>query len=529
MDKAAKAKNVYERIQQKAKFSGSSMRWLQIITDPFKDLDIAKEGTPDQIMLPSVLQVVPMQFNVTSTNGTSTNWDCNIFMDCLTSSEQTVSSTLAFNSVFPASGQGGTTCQRGGVVTRQAASGTDLTADVSSTSNGLPSNYYNNSDTRIVACGFEVHDVTSELNKQGSVTVWRQGKDREEPVVTTMTYDGGATACIPTSIMSEFLLNPPVNVGQAIILPGSKTWEAPKGAYVVPCMAETTNMPDQLANGARITVDNVGTYYPSIAVNGAAKIMTGGNLNANSPFSMQGAFFQGLNPQAQLVVNVIYVVERFPSNNNLDLTTMARPSNAYDPRIIALYTEMCRSMPVGVPVVENGWGDWVFGAAKLAMQALKVANPIQGGLLAIDKALGSDKSNSVSNLTSNVLVPYKPNNNNSSNKGPMETVTDFAFEKGFEAAKFLANKVFSDNNNNSNARVFDSNRSNNNNNNPNVGSIVSPTVFIRPNKGKVTGKGYRTLSNEWTLQNSTGNQTQKWRRNYRKPNQNRAWNAFMKN
>jgi hypothetical protein len=65
-------------------------------------------------------------------------------------------------------------------------------------------------------------------------------------------------------------------------------------------------------------------------------------------------------------VNTVYIIERFPSQLDADLVVLATPSARYDPQALDLYSEIIRSMPVGVPQRMNGLGDWFAEAVSTA-------------------------------------------------------------------------------------------------------------------------------------------------------------------
>jgi hypothetical protein len=256
------------------------------------------------------------------------------------------------------------------------------------TSQNLPLDtaYYGNSDARVVATGFEVHNTTNPLNVSGTCTVWRLPQTTEKATrIANLTVDRGVTACISTAQPLQSLPNPPNTISTATNLPGSMTWKAAQGAYVIPVMTDEENHPDSLVEAYPIQIDDIPTLYaPTITTTGAAKLQTSNVVMLETPFSMGGAFFTGLSPTSTLTVNAVWIVERFPKPTNVDLTTLARPSNPYDFKAIRMYSEMTRNMSPGVVVSANSMGDWFASLAKIAMQAA----PVVAGIITGSGSLG---------------------------------------------------------------------------------------------------------------------------------------------
>lgn len=377
---------------QKLGISNTGRTWVEIAVDPFKDLPIPPEGYPDQIMAPSCVQIVRQQQSIITSNGTNT-WDCNIFMDTCPVQVALVN-TVSLGNTFAKADQSGVSIYRGGVVVRKGIAGSDLkNVSASAPSLGLPMDYFDNTDTRVVAQGFEVRNVTNALNVNGAVTVWRNPRFKDQGYKTSTIVDtiDGSTACIPNACDWLDLPEPPETGSEAILLPGSRTWKASEGCYVVPVMAKSENPPSEL-NILNITAtDDDGTLFaPPYTKTGANNLMRYPLiLNVETPFNMQGAYFEGLSPETVLQLNVIYIVERFADDVNSDLATLSRPSSTYDAEALKLYSKITREMPPGVPVSENGFGDWISGIAGVISKVAKAASFIPGPLGLIAGGVGA--------------------------------------------------------------------------------------------------------------------------------------------
>lgn len=389
--KAARAEAKIAAICAELGITQSGHFWLDHAVDPFKDMIKPHPGFCDKTSAPSVVEVVKQTVNITAPG--AGNWDCNIFFDQVL---QTVAQNLTTlsNGQYVATGQSGTSYNRGGLVVRKAASGTSL--DITQTDNPsclqLAQGFYAAEDSRVIAAGFEVHDTTQELKKQGSVVCWRVDEPTEQTYPVSVGLDGtGAAACVPTACPTVRLANPPFTQSEALDMVGSAQWEAKEGVYVTPVLASDTNLPMGLRSLCPNTVESTNNYFPPITQNGVAKLCSTAAQSVLNPWSMSGAFFAGLDPAAVLTVNFNMLVERFP-NKTSAIRRLCYPSPPWDPKALELYSMISREMPVGVTVEQNGIGDWIAGIANLAAGALSmIPHPIPKMIGAGITALGNNQ------------------------------------------------------------------------------------------------------------------------------------------
>lgn len=362
--KIVNAERTIDKICSNHGVSREGAFWLTQALDPFKDLVRPHPGYPDKVMDPSIVEVVKQSVTITS-GGLVGDWDCNIFLDQQLISVPLFSTTASGNSRFR-SGQGATPFNRGGLVVRRDVNGgsLDITKTVNALCLGVESTLYDNESCRIVGVGFEVHDVTAELDKQGSCTAWRVPKPDGTPRFLNVTEDNGVTPCVPNCVAAVTCAIPPYSINEAVDLPGSVQWEAKEGLYTVPILVDEVNPPCSREQLALSCIENSIQYFPQISTTGAAKLITCLSPNCNSAFSMQGALFSGLKNSAELLVNFTYFLERFP-NKISAIKRLCYPSPNFDPAVFKLYSSVANKIPVGVMVKENGLGDWISGVARI--------------------------------------------------------------------------------------------------------------------------------------------------------------------
>lgn len=237
---------------------------------------------------------------------------------------------------------------------------------------------------RIVGCGFEVHNVTPELYRAGTVTIGEVPQSDTTCAFCFMNQDRAPVVVdsAPSSnTFYERVYNVPVTVRPQIcrpsssadlmVIPGSVQWEAAKGAYVVlGLQSATSNEPSPVdyvqplwwnsevsETGSDVNESNLGVIPTDPLATGLSGRCSAAPVKWTS-LATKCAYFTGLSPETKLTINVRIFYESFPSNREYDILTLATPSAQYDPHAIELYQRCLTHLPVGVPVGMNGLGEW---------------------------------------------------------------------------------------------------------------------------------------------------------------------------
>lgn len=232
---------------------------------------------------------------------------------------------------------------------------------------------------RVVGLGIEVVNTTSPLNKQGQVTVWRQPNATHIAETLLRPYAGpGLTSDVPTCA-AEFIEAFPSSVPQAMLIPGSRQWEAADGAYVIgtfvgqdnPPLLVSYKQPAMFVSTAAVdkTFSTPLSSSPATTFNSGLVMMpypefSNVNEYANTPamkiypLHQSGAFFQGLSEQTTLAITLNVFVETFPTVAEADILVLATPSAEYDPVALQIFSHALTQLPVGVPANWNPWGEW---------------------------------------------------------------------------------------------------------------------------------------------------------------------------
>lgn len=263
---------------------------------------------------------------------------------------------------------------------------------------------------RVVADGFEVHNTTATLNKQGSVIVWRQNAYGIEPTTIAHIFPE-ALLTRGTNYSAQPVRFPPSNSKEAMYLSGSRQWEAARGNYCVgvfqsdenPMLASTNQTMVVLGNdfdgneGLENLQLNVPVPYqpaPVGTITPAAAVQT---VRVH-PLNTYGAMYLGLSESTTLTVTLTTHMTVAPGQGDVAIIQLTKPSSTFDPVALETYSKYTQTAVSGCPADENGFADFFFDAAR------KVAKLLGPVLMAaphpLAKAVGGGMSYFANSTTS---------------------------------------------------------------------------------------------------------------------------------
>lgn len=244
---------------------------------------------------------------------------------------------------------------------------------------------------RIVGESFEVIDESPEIYQQGAVTCYRYPMDvtpqnmmieGAQPANATWTITG--LPSVPAIQLRQFLnchslKPPPVNTASAVLIPGSETWRAREGAYVVGTQYESEvpfrtldSTPVNFVGYSPQTQPNVSPtgYYSIIDAQCTSQTYQGGFVvggaaapetllqNAVFPFNMSGAYFTGLSAQyAVLRLRYRTYVEILTDPADNVLSPLSSPTLPYSQSLVEFCMQVIAKEPAGVPQTWNPAGE----------------------------------------------------------------------------------------------------------------------------------------------------------------------------
>jgi hypothetical protein len=382
----------FDKIRTKMTKDGAE--WLLMATDPFHDYKLQLAGYPDMDGALSVVQMFTDTTTVRKPSATTGEWDCcvgNYPVLCLIDT-----TTGYWNNLCLAASTGWYQD-----TVQSATGGTWVVRPVQITTNdtGLELNPVDETSTlgniefdgcqtcqgslrtvkaRIIAQGIEIHNVTPDLYKSGSVIVGMVPQDVSKNYRKVYDNTGPTSGYRPTA---DFLALPS-NSADAIRVVNSCQWEASRGAYLPVSLSTMNNEPENLSSSdivlradALQTAAGCGSMIAYPKTTGAESEHFGSDqMNQLAHTNSHFAFFSGLSAESVLTVTTRTFVEFFPGMNSA-ITPMCSPSPGFDIKALTLYSYMLKELPVGVPVDENPAGEYFRKVAHIALKVIQYASP----------------------------------------------------------------------------------------------------------------------------------------------------------
>jgi hypothetical protein len=350
-------RRVLMRLDRAKLLPNDALRWLIHALDPFCDAEFAPCGFPDDNQAKSIVQVITKTMDVTKPDTIpTTTWDCDIvFVPLVIDGSEQKLFSYSFVDGKIGDHQLHTRELYPGVNVISCPADSDWLTDadcIHDNSVQFPVEAATGT-FRLLAGGFEVHDVTSSLYRQGSVTsvttdlgmmrgaALRNGPDEQERVEPF-----------------TFTRVPPTTLPSMAQYPGASTWASDLGVYNVWTMGDQTNQTK------RLTSNQIAMYQEYPHSNGVYNY-TGWTVQPQVPleccvlpWNVSQSRFSGLNPESTLRITVKYYLERFPGPAETTLVSLARPPTDYCPLALELYSMALNHLDTYVPVGMNPLGEW---------------------------------------------------------------------------------------------------------------------------------------------------------------------------
>nr|WAY16549.1 putative structural protein [Stellavirales sp.] len=411
MNKVTRGERLMEKLVASGSLTPAGKDWLIAALDPMHDTQLKElQGWPDICDQPSVIRCVKKTHTITApTYSGDGTWNL-VIMTNPTLNRTNPHLTDVWGN-YALGAVEGVDAQDAGFVTWGKFQGVNA-GDFSLTGKhwaetfgqmSVP-NEFCAGNGRLVGAGIEANDVTADLYKQGTLHCFRQAQSNENDSQTwnhsnskgVMAPGGGATVQVAQNSVLE--VQPiqwwPANEESVTLLPGTRTWKAEEGCYMVvpfqsvenPATTSEIRVPllsdDITKVGGTPGIDPVVSqmWMPTAAyteISGTSQYLYSANKFA--PVHSAGMVFMGLNKQAAITLTLNLYYEYFPVSTEVDLATLAKPSASYDPVALSLYSEALKSLPVGVPASMNGLGDWFASVVSRFAPALGIAlTPLLG-------------------------------------------------------------------------------------------------------------------------------------------------------
>lgn len=232
---------------------------------------------------------------------------------------------------------------------------------------------------RLIGMGLEWINTTAPIARSGTVYCWRQPGTQDN--VETLQY---LTGGLITRVGAVRRTSPPaLNVATVMTIPGTRSWAAEEGCYMVVPFSED-NPPLYPTTTAPLFNTAPGTVAIEVRnVNGGAAVVTGNatvtsTSNRLLPIDTCGAIMTGTGTSFKSTINVVWYYEEFPDEQS-DVLTLATPSCEFDSTALQLYCSVMSSLPVAVPSSWNTAGDWWMEVVSAIREHAKSIGGIIGG------------------------------------------------------------------------------------------------------------------------------------------------------
>jgi len=353
------------------KLSPDAQDWLTLALDPYHDYTRAIEGCPDELTQRSFVRCHNQALTV---GCTAENDSIGITYFGAHGAAQ----NLHLGSpITPANAFGVYPLQVDRCATGDFPTIMGRTTGDTTTLGGFDTTLDPKIPSRIIALGLEVHDITQELYKKGSLTAATMFSTAQK-AYSVMSLNGDTTGVSDVGVPFTLLPMVPSSLEALQSAPGSVNWPAHKGIYIVakmhhpqhPARFKTIgnfNLPrpniiSEGTNGANSDFYTTPTVYilprHYAAVGGWEE----------SGFESFKIVLSSLSINSAFRITFRTIVEYFPDPDDLTSLSLATLSPAYEPRAFQLYQQVAHRLAVAVPVSSNAAGDWWKAVWKVVQQ-----------------------------------------------------------------------------------------------------------------------------------------------------------------
>jgi len=402
--------NETKKILKSLGLNASGAAAVETALDPFHDYDVSGNmGWPDGNPSKSIVMTYTRQTLVGSIGANS---QMSICFSPLTIPVQFIRTSIAGGIRLNGTYTSSTYLPNVGLTSASTASGWGGLSIIQGTSQNLTPSTYNGSTVtigmlnpfassyetpgennistqgayRVIGAAFEVHDLTPPLYQTGSVTVWRFADGIEQHnVVYHKTNGNGGVTPVRQQLPTTLLRNPPATLEEAVSIPGSLTWSAKDGCYVVAPLALDRMAPQRVVEQAVMITSEDSSYSVTEAV--ATNPLVWGDASNLSNYvctniahigsiTSCGAFFSGLAAESTFRVTAKWILEYYPVVAETTLIPLISNPCPYDPAALHFYTHAIQTLPFGTAVGNNAHGAWWKQVLKNMLSGAKIASSL---------------------------------------------------------------------------------------------------------------------------------------------------------
>lgn len=344
---------------------------IMLVTDPYHDYNLGAVGYPDGSAILSAVQrryarkTIANPFNLT----VGESWAFHIYATPLHFVRAMPTGNLSGNVLVtnanPDVEQGPLNIQF------FHYDNTGAIKDSQTVALGSSSPYTNSnmSQVRTVSFGYELHNTTADINRSGSLTVYRTPVNYHQ--VNMYTKQGAVFRPFGCLHLNSI----PHSIETATNYPNTRTWEASKGLYSV-CLPDPNNtfsnsVPSNIMLKSGTSANGYTYMYHD-------PFETEATIATHSPLCCTGVWSSKYSTDQTFTLDFRQILEILPSSNDPVDLSFASTCKPRDRLFLKLYKQMYTEIPPGVPVSMNAAGDWVRSIIKIAKTVLPSLGAMPG-------------------------------------------------------------------------------------------------------------------------------------------------------
>lgn len=362
--------NRINKLIQKAmdtgKITPEAFAWIKAAADPWHDTTILDvRGIPDtETGVSLVLSVVQEQEIAADVSwGATQNWDLRI-----NTNPYETNANLIFGSaraqVLSQVNSAVIDYPTGGVDWTRSLPNVDFLPGGAGQSLNIPLTFCTGI-VKVIGKGLEVLNSTAELYQQGTISCARYN----QPEFSQQTSYLAKSTPGAWTVMSTFpVRTPPKNLSELNLQPIKTSWHAKEGMYspIIMKVENQTHMPVATypVMYAGDTSAGPATDVPAYSPHTLVYTVNGTNFHVPdiqtlvSPQDSVVVILSGLHRQATIKVRCRWIIELFPTQDDVKSLAASTPTCPYDPTALEVYSRICQSFPAAVPYSENPEGEW---------------------------------------------------------------------------------------------------------------------------------------------------------------------------
>lgn len=343
---------------------------LMLVTDPYHDYNLSATGYPDGSAIMSAIQrrysrvTIANPFSLT----TGQTWSFHIYATPLHFKHELSTGTLNGNTLVFSAGtvwQGPLNVQ----YFHYDVGGALLNSTTLAMGSDSPYKNSNSSQVRTVSFGYEIHNTTAEINRSGSLTIYRAPSNYHD--VNLFSKSGAVVRPFGAKHINQL----PNSIDTATNYPNTRTWEASKGVYSVCLPGPRNDFSMSIPSNFML---QTGTIQSNYAFQFYDSYETEKIVPSHSPLSCTGVFSSRYSTDQTFTVDFRQILEILPTSNDATDLSFASTCRPVDRVFMKMYKQMYTEVPPGVPVGMNAAGDWCRTIIKIAKSILPTIGAMPG-------------------------------------------------------------------------------------------------------------------------------------------------------